>query len=148
MSWPEIKVEDLPLVLAGPILRKVSPTSVSVWLALKSEASVFLTVKDASDNPVAFTDPIGTLRVGANLHLAFLTAVPEENALVPGVVYRYSVGFTVGSKSYTLDSATNKASLAYPTQPYLPSFCLRRRWTSCASSRAPAGSHMARVPMR
>lgn len=54
----------------------------------------------------------------------FSRPFPNRTRWSPGVVYRwYSVGFTVGSKSFTLETATNKASLAYPTQP-LPTFVL------------------------
>jgi len=31
---------DLPLLLAGPILRRVEPTLVSVWVALSSPAAI------------------------------------------------------------------------------------------------------------
>ena len=35
---------DLPLILAGPILRRIEPNLVSVWLALSEAASVQLTL--------------------------------------------------------------------------------------------------------
>jgi len=44
------RLKNLPLVLAGPILRQVTKDSVTVWIALKQSATVTLNVYD-SDNP-------------------------------------------------------------------------------------------------
>ena len=40
------RINDLPLLLSGPILRKVEPNAVTVWVALKEERKVWLEVYD------------------------------------------------------------------------------------------------------
>ena len=48
MAWTSLQNSlcSKPRVLAGPILRKVTPTSVTVWLALRVAGKVILTVQD------------------------------------------------------------------------------------------------------
>ena len=66
----------LPLVLAGPILRRVEPNLVSVWLALSEQASIAITVwegrtKAGAVDPLVHSDPpTSTLRFGERLHVA------------------------------------------------------------------------------
>lgn len=45
MGWPSLatRIDKLPTVLAGPILRAVNETSVTVWLAFKEPVTVTLT---------------------------------------------------------------------------------------------------------
>ena len=82
---------DIPLLLAGPILRRVEPTMVSVWLALSKPATVRLTlwegrVVSGAGNPL-FSSPapgVKTLRVGAKLHIAQVTlTVPTSSTVFP-----------------------------------------------------------------
>jgi hypothetical protein len=50
------RLENLPIVLAGPIVRHAVDTEVTVWLALKRTNTVRLTVHtldDGSDKPLA-----------------------------------------------------------------------------------------------
>ena len=60
----------LPLVLAGPILRRVEPNLVSVWLALSEQASIAITVwerrtKAGTADPLVRSDPpASTMRFG------------------------------------------------------------------------------------
>ena len=65
---------DLPLLVAGPILRRVEPTLVSVWLALTQPCAVVLQTwegraETGRPNPLAESPATPTLRVGAKLHL-------------------------------------------------------------------------------
>jgi hypothetical protein len=95
----------LPLVLAGPILRRVEPRLCTVWIALRESARVQVTVwpgaQFATANPgfVASGDaPIAvdsrqTRRFGENLHVA-VVPVPVLDAgpaLLPGHAYSYDV---------------------------------------------------------
>jgi hypothetical protein len=74
-------VANLPLVLAGPILRGVEPRLVAVWMALSQPRAVLLTVFEGRE--VAGTGPglfsggtprargaTNTLRIGDKLHVA------------------------------------------------------------------------------
>jgi hypothetical protein len=64
---------DLPLLLAGPILRRVEPTLVSVWVALSRRSTLRLLVWEGraeSGRPDPFLEsatPVSTLRVGVAL---------------------------------------------------------------------------------
>ena len=69
----------LPLLLAGPILRRVDPNLVSVWLALSEPAKVSLVVYEgiataANATPFVTSAPEDTWRVGDKLHLAIVSA--------------------------------------------------------------------------
>ena len=46
MTWQPLaeRFANLPLILSGPVLRRVEPESVSVWLALKQPRAVTLRV--------------------------------------------------------------------------------------------------------
>lgn len=142
----------LPLVLAGPILRRVEPNLVSVWVALSRSASVTVTlwqgrVKTGAPDPLIRSDPATpTLRFGAQLHVATaLLRIPDasEKRLLPGIVYSYDfeIAETASGTKHTLaslgllKSATTKnggddAALARPhlalgyADDFLPGFAL------------------------
>ena len=72
---------QLPLLLAGPILRRVETTLVSVFVALSESADVRITLWDGrvtagSGNPWFSSAPAGatTVRVGAKLHVVVATS--------------------------------------------------------------------------
>ena len=103
----------LPLVLAGPILRRVEPNLVAAWLALSEPASVAVTLfrgrtKAATLDPLFRSDPpTRTLRCADRLHVAVaLARIPQgsDKTLEPGVVYSYDVAITVGAVTHTLES--------------------------------------------
>lgn len=93
---------DLPLILAGPILRRVEPGLVSVWLALREEATVQLTLWEGqatADSPSLLNSPVAsTLRIGDKLHIIVVALkIPSSQTLLPGRIYSYDV--TVQTKS-------------------------------------------------
>ena len=77
---------SLPLLLAGPILRRVEPTLVSVWAAFSEPVSVRLLVwegraESGRSDPFAESQSTPTLRVGAKLHLVQVTVtIPTSDA--------------------------------------------------------------------
>jgi hypothetical protein len=93
----------LPLVLAGPILRRVEPQLCTVWIALRESAEVTIIIFDgaqfASATPghVASNDPpIGvhgrqTLKFGEHLHVAVVPVPMPTQPLLPGHTYSYEV---------------------------------------------------------
>lgn len=115
----------IPKVLAGPILRRVTPGSVTVWLALRAPGEVKLKVLDPN-NEVIIDGKRHTVGVGANLHIVAVTAraMPRGKLLTEGVVYRYDLEFNFddGSKP-NLAIATKGANLSYGSHA-LPSFAL------------------------
>jgi hypothetical protein len=110
----------LPLILAGPILRRVDPTLAAVWVALSSEAQVRLkvwegqlTARDAADPapggkaPFVQSEATPTLRLGASLHLICLTArIPPESGKTfrPDTTYCYDLTITIDNDDHTLKS--------------------------------------------
>jgi hypothetical protein len=76
MAWTLLRnsLGNKPRVLAGPILRKVTPASVMVWPALRIGAIVTLTVRDDQDEEVMKGSRVA-VAVGSNLHLGAVTAM-------------------------------------------------------------------------
>jgi hypothetical protein len=90
---------SLPLLLAGPILRRTEPRSVTVWVALRQARRVTLRVYQWDATTQTETERLvgsrQTVRLGAHLHVAAVTArAPEEwRALQPEILYCYNVFF-------------------------------------------------------
>jgi hypothetical protein len=106
---------DLPLLLAGPILRRVEPTLVSVWVALSRRSALRLLVWEGraeTARPDPFLEsatPVSTLRVGARLHVAQVTVVIPANlgkSLQADTLYSYDLEITTpdGADRQTLGS--------------------------------------------
>jgi hypothetical protein len=95
----------LPLILSGPILRRVEPRLVAVQLALREACTVKLSLwenqlktSDATDGNLWFRSPdpgAKSIRLGDQLHLCVVTVrLPEAKALVPERLYSYDVELT------------------------------------------------------
>lgn len=137
MVWQSLKnptvLGSKPRVLAGPILRNVTSQSVTVWFALKSAATVKLSVFNP-DGIKILSGQRSTCAVGANLHIVAVTAdqfLGGNIKLSENTIYSYNVAFDFPEESppivnLGLGPATLDASLAYA--PYsTPSFCLPPR---------------------
>ncbi|MBZ0232550.1 MAG: hypothetical protein K8M05_09500 [Deltaproteobacteria bacterium] len=115
----------MPLILAGPMLRQVTPRRVTVWVALRARADVTLNVAGPSTG--SFSATRATTRIGPNLHLVAVTAMPNASTpMEPGEVYQYDLSFSTDAGSVSFDTALDDVvavSLAY--LPYTkPSFAL------------------------
>jgi hypothetical protein len=88
-------VTGWPLVLAGPMPRRVEPGAVSVFVACKHPRTVRLSVYDGlrpdPAGPVAEGEA-PTLPLGRSLHVAVVTARPEA-PLRPGAIHGYDLRF-------------------------------------------------------
>lgn len=119
------RLTKLPRVLAGPLLRKVTPQTVTVWLALRVGAAVTLVVLDERDKEI-MRGSRRTVAIGENLHIVAVTAqkLPSDPDLTEGIVYRYFLTFDFDEGfSSDLAVATGSAALSYP--PFTrPSFAL------------------------
>jgi hypothetical protein len=103
MPWRSLcereSLTELPLILAGPILRRTTPRSVTVWVALQAACQVNLRVFATVDNG----DRIGncllwgsreTIALGAHLHIVAVTAtVDRDRILTADRVYAYDLTF-------------------------------------------------------
>lgn len=136
MSLPS----PLPLMLAGPILRRVEPTLVSVWVALREQCTVKLSLWENGPNelvkaedraPLVSGPEAGakTLRLGEQLHLVVVSLTLQTGqALQPGRIYSYDLTIETQSGVQTLkslgllkDDPGKHLALGYATD-VLPSF--------------------------
>ncbi|MBW4671263.1 MAG: hypothetical protein KME60_28550 [Cyanomargarita calcarea GSE-NOS-MK-12-04C] len=120
-----VRIDNLPLVLAGPILRCTQSNSVTVWLALKECRSVTLVIFDTNKKAL-ITGTQKTTQLGTNLHIVCVTAKSNRAALLSGENYLYNLAFNSGETLSTpgiLNQEGSTAGIVYP--PYdLPSFAL------------------------
>jgi len=96
-----VEPSDWPLVLAGPIVRRVEPKLASVWVALKQPSEVRLEVWHGLEAANTTRPPVAqatgfTNRVGENLHIALpFIALGEQSAgFLPGQIYSYNLTIT------------------------------------------------------
>lgn len=93
----------LPLVLAGPIVRRVEPRLCSFWVALRQPATVTADVWPGiqqaggvgtvpSSAPKVATGSAPTVPFGANLHVAVVTARAPAS-FQPGAIFSYDLSF-------------------------------------------------------
>ncbi|MEG4312460.1 PhoD-like phosphatase [Microcoleus sp. AT10_D2] len=108
MSWTPLshRIHHLPLILAGPILRRTESRAVTVWLALKAPRQVELKVYSTEGGTGEIVDrPLlqgasSTVQLGKYLHVVAVTAKPiNSNLLTSGQIYAYDIKFTGSSES-------------------------------------------------
>ena len=120
-----VRIHHLPLVLAGPILRRTESNSVTIWLALKEFRIVTLVIFD-TNKKVLITGTQKTTQLGINLHIVCVTAKNDRAVLLPGENYLYNLAFNSGETLCTpgiLNQEGSTGGIVYP--PYdLPSFAL------------------------
>jgi len=81
-----------------------------------------MSVRDDTNKEVAIGSR-STVAVGANLHIAAVTAHPTGADLKGGIVYHYDLNFAGARKVADLGGAANSAKLSYGTAT-LPDFSL------------------------
>jgi hypothetical protein len=139
-----------PVMLAGPILRRVEPTLVAVWVALREAGTLELKlwnglVSDTSSSPLfsgpanqevpgALANSSPTIRIGDQLHIGVVTIkFPPNKPLLPHLTYSYNVTLTTASGTNDLKSLgllktgniEGKPNLAMGyASGFLPSFAL------------------------
>lgn len=142
------RIKDLPLLLAGPILRHTESNSVTVWVALKEPRTVTLKVYATQANgsilrTLLLEGSRSTVPFGQHLHIVAVTAKPirvkewgSERVgelpssipfcLKPGEIYAYDLSF--GSEEQNLAQALTGEQFPHVTVSYfehqLPTFAL------------------------
>lgn len=126
MSWTPLRqgrrhvplgerIEHLPLILTGPILRRTESKAVTVWVALKAPREVTLKIyaTDANGSTIKtllLEGTRSTVPLGEQLHIVAVTAEPvKPYQLEPGQIYAYDLSF--GSYEQNLPQALNSATL-------------------------------------
>jgi hypothetical protein len=130
-------------ILCGPIVRRVTPEEVSVWIAIKTVAKVELSVWNGmvsfnSEGEIDETpiDSVSqdTVQIGKSLHMTVVRlALSGDKLLQWGQLYSYNLKFTTADndskdlKSLNLldvaDAATGHTTLSYQADQ-LPGFAL------------------------
>ncbi|MDX2216151.1 MAG: hypothetical protein SFY66_22995 [Oculatellaceae cyanobacterium bins.114] len=99
------RLHQLPLVLAGPMLRRTEADAVTVWVALQHACVVTLQVYATQDqgnqlDRLMLSGTRETIAVGQHLHIVAVTAIPvaDDNPvshhLTPDSLYAYDLRFS------------------------------------------------------
>ncbi|MFM7425371.1 MAG: PhoD-like phosphatase [Elainella sp.] len=128
MPWTPLRnrLHQLPLILAGPILRRTEANSVTVWLALQQPCQVTLQIQLAQNGElgeVLLGGQRATVAVGQHLHLVAVTAQSTAQSMAqptaqrsasgsvglqPGQLYAYNLVFrTADGQLLSLHQALN-----------------------------------------
>jgi hypothetical protein len=111
MSWKSLsegrdsvplryRLKHLPLILAGPILRRTESDAVTVWVALKASREVTLKVYATDQNGSIIKHLLlkgtrSTVPLGQQLHIVAVTAKPvSDYRLESGQIYAYDLSFS------------------------------------------------------
>lgn len=88
------RLDALPLILCGPILRRTQPDQVTVWLALRKPRRVRLEVfaRDGAGWARRQDGVADTVALGPNLHVVAVTTTNGDD-LVWGDLYGYDLAF-------------------------------------------------------
>lgn len=118
---------QLPLVLSGPMVRRAVPEAVTVWVALKQQETVALSVFEDLNGirgEMVLSGQNPTVKLGKNLHVTAVTATPPQpdgKPLAYGKSYLYELEFQ--SQQQSLTSLDLSEGLTYAGYT-LPSFML------------------------
>jgi hypothetical protein len=122
-----INPSPVPYVLAGPMLREVTPLRATVWFALRAGAKITVRVFNGTDQQLEGSRH--TTAIGTSLHIVAVTAtlLPSKTAMAEGMIYEYDAVFDFDDASIgagmTLTVAAGNRSFGYA--PFeRPSFCL------------------------
>lgn len=92
-----VQLKDLPLVLCGPILRRVTKDSATVMVVLKAPREVIFEVYGGPhDQEILARAVQPTSPLGEHLHYALVTARFKPGAVAPGRAYLYDLSFGSG----------------------------------------------------
>lgn len=100
---PHLDFAHLPLVLAGPVLRRTEPDAVTVWLALQQPCQITLTVYETTMAGTAvgqalLSSSAATVAIGRRLHLLAITARPVAGQVLESDrIYAYDLQFAIAN---------------------------------------------------
>jgi hypothetical protein len=123
MTWTPLnhRIHHLPLILAGPILRRTESRAVTVWLALKAARQVKLKVYateggtgEIVDRPLLQAES-STVQLGKYLHVVAVTATPIDcDFLTSGQIYAYDIEFAGRPEPSGVSELENLISCLWP----------------------------------
>jgi hypothetical protein len=140
------------VLLAGPIVRRVTGSRVCVWLATSREIDVELRVFDKDENVLARSNPLELrqqrCQLGVGLFVYLLQApTPDDKELPRDQLLFYALDILQGDRRVAVDFAA--LGLTYPGHAH-PSFFVPERLANLlyGSCRRPHGGEKARVDER
>ncbi|MGB3693222.1 MAG: hypothetical protein WA999_10870 [Spirulinaceae cyanobacterium] len=117
---------SLPLILAGPILRKTVPEAVTICVVLKEPRQVILKVYATENGQGKKIQELvqrgdrTTIQLGQNLHLVCVTAKPINNSqLQPSYIYSYDLEFAGVQTNLSPPQSLSQALNAPNFDPYI-----------------------------
>lgn len=123
LSQNPVQADSAPMILCGPMVRRVEPEAVTIWIALKESKSVTLVVYNAGSTTELFRVTAPTVQLGVFLHVVAITAkAPAGKSLLYGSTYEYDVLLDGAGLKATLGDAGLK-KIVYGSHA-LPSFML------------------------
>jgi hypothetical protein len=130
----EVNGLALPLLLAGPILRRAEPQRVCVWLVTSSAATVAGRVLRAADAGDGRRNPIGagiaeTIALGKHLFLHLVVITPDDGSFPTDELLAYDLEIDDdGSPKSLKDLGLTEGNEAITYEGFpLPTFFLRDR---------------------
>jgi hypothetical protein len=123
---PIQSLTELPLILAGPILRQTTADSVTVWVAIRAACQVTLAVFATADNGDRLGDLVlsgcrETIAIGTYLHIVAVTAIADrgDKLLTADRVYAYDLTFCApaGAIEERANPRSLQQALAAPNLP-------------------------------
>ncbi|MGN6566428.1 MAG: hypothetical protein ACTHJ0_00675, partial [Flavipsychrobacter sp.] len=97
-------VNDLPQVLAGPIVKMVSDNKVQIWVAVRSNFTASLKIWDTGLNLMNTVYPKNPIKLGSDLYIVLAEAFGMS--LAANTKYYYDITFQLvgGGPTYSLGS--------------------------------------------
>lgn len=96
--WTQKRVNELPHIIAGPIVRKVTDQEVTIWVAVKTIDVITLKVYAPSGTTSLMTsNAVAPKRIGENLYITCVTAIGGTGTLQQNTVYGYDLEFNSGT---------------------------------------------------
>ncbi|MGF1589017.1 MAG: PhoD-like phosphatase [Pleurocapsa sp.] len=132
------ELQQLPLMIAGPILCHVQADEITVWLALKKPDTVSLQVYETKEGngsalgKMVLQGKRETIALGKNLHAVAVTAIPiGDTVLTPGELYAYDLHCQDEDQDLirAIDNQ-QQSSISYFSHQ-LPTFCLPPQDLNC-----------------
>jgi len=81
----------LPVVLAGPVVRKLTDTAVSVWVALRAATDLTVSVQLADGTGPTTTATATPTRIGQHVWAVLVTVAAPGGAFGAGALYGYTL---------------------------------------------------------
>lgn len=130
---------ELPLILSGPIVRRVDRSSIYIWIATSQscevKAKLYVLSQQKNDifhsKWIADSSNSNSIRFGENLFVHLIEIIPQTRAFPTDTLLGYNLFFqteqnTLDLQSFDLLSQQNPHSLVYGNLPY-PSFFIQEK---------------------